>query len=98
MTYVYEILDASGSAAGVFEVEQGAGDPPLHTHPLTGQPVRLIHQPPYLAGQHNERRVRTQLNDSQKLEKLGFTRYEKDRASGHYHKTAGADTRAPEIF
>jgi hypothetical protein len=89
MTYVYQILNADGSEGGVFEVEQSAGDPPLRVHPRTGVPVRLVHQPPHLAGQHHERHVRAQLSDTEKLSQLGFTRYEKDRVTGRYQKIRG---------
>jgi hypothetical protein len=114
MIYVYQILDADGGDGGgdadggdggggngdggIFEIEQAAGDPPLEKHPLTGQPVRLVHQPPHLAGQHNERHVRASLGDSANLARHGFARYEKDRSTGRYHKTAGAGPGAPETI
>lgn len=98
MTYVYEIIAADGTVGGVFEIEQGANDPPLRTHPRTGQPVRLVPQVPHLAGQHHERLVRAQLSDPEKLSRLGFAKYEKDRATGRYHKTGGLDGFAPECF
>jgi hypothetical protein len=51
-----------------------------------------------LAGTHNERLVKAKLHDNAELSRLGFTRYERDGATGSYHKTAGGDPAAPKVF
>lgn len=96
--YVYQILQADGTDGDVFEIEQGANDPALTAHPVTGQPVRRVVQAPHLAGQYNERKVRAQVSNPDNLERHGFTRYEKDKVSGKYYKTSGRDPRAPEAI
>jgi hypothetical protein len=96
--YIYQVENADGSDGEVFEVEQSATAAALSVHPLTGAPVRRIFQAPHLAGAHNERLVKTKLHDSAELSRLGFTRYERDSATGSYHKTAGTDPSAPNIF
>ncbi|MDR3228854.1 MAG: zinc ribbon domain-containing protein [Puniceicoccales bacterium] len=96
--YTYQTVNADGTDGDIFEVEQSASDPALTAHPLTAQAVRRVHQAPYLSGQHNERRVRSELNDSEKLSRLGFTKYERDHATGQYHKTRGGNAAAPEVF
>ncbi|MDR2862551.1 MAG: hypothetical protein LBV54_01545 [Puniceicoccales bacterium] len=96
--YEYQILGADGSEVGRFEIEQSANAPDLTAHPLSGQPVRRVFQAPNLAGQYNERRIRARVKDPENLSRLGFTRYEKDKLTGRYHKTAGHDAHAPESF
>jgi hypothetical protein len=34
---------------------------------------------------------------NENVEKHGFTRYERDKLTGNYHKTAGKDRRAPDV-
>jgi predicted nucleic acid-binding Zn ribbon protein len=96
--YTYQLVNADGSDGAVFEIEQHADDPPLAAHPLTGQTARRVYPAPHLAGQYHERKVNAQLKDEKHLANLGFTRYERDKISGEYHKTAGRDTRAPDSF
>ncbi|MDR1497473.1 MAG: zinc ribbon domain-containing protein [Puniceicoccales bacterium] len=96
--YAYQLINADGSDGAVFEIEQHADDPPLAAHPLTGQAARRVYLAPHLAGAYHERKVNAHLKDGEHLAKLGFTRYERDKISGEYHKTAGKDTRAPESF
>ncbi|MDR2844882.1 MAG: hypothetical protein LBV28_02180 [Puniceicoccales bacterium] len=96
--YVYQTLNADGTDGDVFEIEQSAGDPPLTAHPLTGAVARRVFLAPHLAGQYNERRVRAQIGDADNLAQHGFSRYEKDKVSGKYHKTAGRDPRAPQTI
>lgn len=96
--YVYEILRADGTAGEIFEIEQPASDPALTTHPLTGEKIRRVFLPPNLTTQYGERGIRDKVSDADNLARLGFTRYEKDKLTGTYHKTAGTDSRAPESF
>jgi predicted nucleic acid-binding Zn ribbon protein len=81
--YVYQVLDPNGDGE-VFEVLQEMNDPPLTTHPETGQPVARV-----LAAPNAPRKALPgKLSDS-RLEKLGFTKYER-AGSGTYEKTAGS--------
>lgn len=96
--YVYQILNADGSAGGSFEIEQPANAPALTAHPLTGAPVQRVIQTAHIAGTHNERLTREKLNSASELSRLGFTRYERDNSTGDYHKTAGNDPDAPPTF
>jgi hypothetical protein len=36
--------------------------------------------------------------DNRRVEAAGFTKYEKDKLTGTYHKVAGKDARAPDTF
>ena len=85
----YRVITPDDSGE-TFEVEQAADAPTLKKHPLTGEPVeRLYEDAATLTLRHDSRRDRTTLS-SNHLAKHGFARYEKDPASGSYHKTAGA--------
>ncbi len=86
-TYVYEVILEDGDEGQVFEVVQKMSDSPLTHHPVTGQPVRRVIQPPNLPGQHTSAKESRRLSDSN-LSRNGFTRYEK-AGDGKYVKTAG---------
>ncbi|MBP9208505.1 MAG: hypothetical protein KBG28_31340 [Kofleriaceae bacterium] len=49
-TYVYEAIVPDGAPAPTFEFQQRMSDPPLTTHPETGQPIRRIMTAPNLGG------------------------------------------------
>jgi len=87
-TYVYEVLDASGNPGERFEVVQLMSDEPLATHPETGQPVRRVFVPFHVAGKHAPMKTDRNLADDKKLERLGFTKYEKS-GDGTYDKVVG---------
>jgi len=93
--YVYEEILEDGSEGDVFEIVQSMQDDPLKTHPETGCPVRRVYQAPNVVGKYSERAVNRTL-DPKRIEKAGFTRYEKDKSTGTYHKTAGKD--GPDTF
>lgn len=85
----YRVITADDSGE-VFEVERAKDLPALTKHPLTGDPVeRLYEDSPGLTLRHSSRRDKATLSPEH-LAKHGFARYEKDPASGSYHKTAGA--------
>ena len=96
--FVYCIVNPDGSDGATLEIEQPFGDAPLTRHPLTGEPLRRVLTPAGLVTRYGEGEIRRKVNDSRELEKLGFTRYERDPASGRYFKTAGTDPNAPESF
>ena len=88
-TYVYEVITDSGEPGERFEVVQKMTDPPLTQHPETGQPVRRVLFPPWIAGRFSPLRTERALKDDKKLERLGFTKYVRSD-SGGYEKAAGS--------
>lgn len=90
--YVYEILDADGTVVGQFETVQRISEPPLQTHPETGQPVQRIIQAPFIGGSWSEHSMHKSVSDDSKLDKLGFTKYVR-QSDGTYEKRAGKGPR-----
>lgn len=86
--YCYETITDDGSPGEAFEVLQPMSAPPLTQHPETGAPVRRLISAPYLAGEYNDRVVNNELKDNARLERLGFTKYER-RGKGIMERTAG---------
>ncbi|MBU0551486.1 zinc ribbon domain-containing protein [Myxococcota bacterium] len=83
--YTYEILREGEAPRETFEIIQKMSDPPLTTHPETGEPVRrLISAPRFLA-----RGMRGDSVNAETLARKGFTRYEKV-GDGTYERTAGS--------
>lgn len=95
--YVYETVNGDGSAGERFEVEQPMNDPPLTKHPLTGLSVRKVLTAPHLASKYTPGSTKAKL-DTKNVEKAGFTKYERDRLTGRYHKVAGRHSAAPDIL
>ena len=93
--YLYREIFPDGSEGDCFEVIQGMSDPFLKKHPKTGNPVRKVFAAPNLPNKYTEGATKAKLTD-ENVEKHGFTRYEKDRVTGDYFKTAGKDERAPD--
>jgi predicted nucleic acid-binding Zn ribbon protein len=87
--YTYEIINDDGSPGETFQVERRVSDPPLETHPETGQRVRRVFKPVNIAGQGSDLQLKSQLNDKN-LERLGFTAYRRN-GKGHYERTAGKE-------
>ena len=85
-----------GSDGECFEVVQRMADAPLTKHPKTGNPVKKIFVAPNLPTRYNEGATKQKLSN-ENVEKHGFTKYEKDKVTGLYHKTAGKDRRAPDV-
>lgn len=96
--FTYTILNPDGSDAGTLEIEQSLQDAPLTHHPLNGLPLRRKITSAGLVTKHGEGEIKRKTRDSQELARLGFTRYERDKSSGRYYKTAGSDPNAPESF
>jgi predicted nucleic acid-binding Zn ribbon protein len=86
--YVYEIITPNGQQGARFELRQSIHDPALTHHPETGEPVKRVIQPAFVAGSHSQMQISNKLKDNKKLEQLGFTKYEK-QGDGTYQKTAG---------
>ncbi|MFW6218431.1 MAG: FmdB family zinc ribbon protein, partial [Verrucomicrobiota bacterium] len=94
-TYLYQEILPDGSEGETFEAVQSMSEPSLKTHPKTGNPVRKVYSAPNLPTRYTEAATKSKLSN-ENVEKHGFTRYEKDKVTGRYHKTAGKDRRAPE--
>ena len=82
--YVYETLETGE----MFEVTQSMREPALTTHPDTGQAVRRVILPPNLGVKHTPGKEKGML-DNRNVEKAGFTKYERDKLTGTYHRVAG---------
>jgi hypothetical protein len=94
--YLYQEINSDGSEGDYFEVTQRMSDETLKTHPTTGNPVRKVYVAPNLPNRYTEAATKSKLTN-ENVEKHGFTRYEKDKVTGRYHKTAGKDKRAPDV-
>ena len=95
-TYVYQEILPDGSDGEAFEYIQRMADDPLLSHPKTGNPVRKVFHSPNVSNKYTEGSTKNKLTD-ENVEKHGFTRYEKDKLTGRYNKTAGKDKRAPDV-
>ncbi|MCC5847590.1 MAG: FmdB family transcriptional regulator [Verrucomicrobia bacterium] len=89
--YVYEEIESGAQ----FEVVQSMREAPLSTHPETGRPVRRVILPPNLGTKHTTGKEKKML-DNRNVEKAGFTKYERDKSTGTYHRVAG--NKGPESF
>jgi hypothetical protein len=86
-TYLYQIIETDGGEGAIFECEHPMQEALTH-HPESGHPVRRIYSPPNLAVRYTPGNTR-QLLSNENLERKGFTKYEKDKVSGKYHKVTG---------
>lgn len=93
--YVYEVIKANGSPGERFEIIQSMREQPLSHHPETAEPVRRVMLPPNIATRHTPGQEKRRLDNSN-LERTGFTKYEKDKVSGKYHRVAGKN--GPEVI
>lgn len=92
-TYVYEVIREDGQVGERFEMVQRMTDPPLTEHPETGQRVRRVIQPPWIAGKMAPMRAERALADDKQIERMGFTKYVKTEHG--YEKTAGSGPDLP---
>lgn len=97
-TYIYRVINPDGSDGEIFEIDQPATDAPLTTHPWTGQAVRREFTAPNLGTKYSAGEIRRKTKDKGFLESKGFTRYERDKLTGKYHKTAGTSKEAPDTI
>lgn len=87
--YQYEVLDESGEVVEIHEAEQGLNDPPLTVHPVTGEKMRrIIGAAPSLSLRYTDQATKSRLRED-KLKRSGFTRYERDKNTGRFHRTLG---------
>lgn len=86
--YIYQVIEEDGSTGFTFEWTQSIDEEPLTEHPLSGKPVQRVIQAANLGIKHSEQSQKRKFSD-QHIEKAGFSRYERDKLTGVYHKTAG---------
>lgn len=96
--FTYVVVNPDGSDGSALEIEQGVNDAPLTRHPLTGAPLRRVFSAPGLVTRYAENEMKRAVNDEKFFAERGFTKYERDPATGVYHKIAGTDPAAPETF
>jgi len=95
--YVYQEIRADGSDGELLEIEQPMSAPTLTKHPVTGAPLRRVYLPTAMASKYTPGQTKKKISN-QNVEKAGFTKYERDKLTGTYHKTAGTDPRAPDVL
>jgi len=95
--YQYQVILDGGIEGPVFEVQQPASEPPLTRHPVTGHAVRRVITAPNISTRYTPGREK-KLTETRNVEKAGFTKYERDKSTGLFHKTAGKDKNAPDIL
>ena len=93
--YQYYEIFSDGSEGEPFDVSQKINEPTLKVHPITGNPIKKYFSAPSINTQYSDKKTKKQLDPSN-LQQQGFTQYIKDKTSGKYHKSAGADPRAPD--
>lgn len=86
--YVYRKIKADGSDGEVFECEQSMHDAPLTIHPETGESVQRVYCSPHLTCKYGAGAQKSKLSNEH-VEKCGFTKYERDKLTGTYHRVAG---------
>jgi predicted nucleic acid-binding Zn ribbon protein len=94
--YLYQEILPDGTEGEIFEIMQRMSDPTLKVHPKSGNTLRKVFQSPNLGSKYALGATKSKLSD-ENVEKNGFTRYEKDKLTGRYNKTAGKDKRAPDV-
>lgn len=89
-TYLYQVIRKDGSEGELFEIEQSMSEPTLVRHPVTGEPVRKIFVAPNLVTRYGAGATKSRL-ENKNLERAGFTKYVRDKATGDYHRVAGRE-------
>lgn len=88
--YVYEEILPDGSSGERFEYAQSMCESPLQRHPTSGNAVRKILTAPNIAARYTAGQNAARL-DNKNLEAKGFTKYERDKLTGKYHRVAGKE-------
>ncbi|MGF1531733.1 MAG: hypothetical protein ACFCU4_10300 [Puniceicoccaceae bacterium] len=81
----YAVFDEGGNQVEVYEADQKIGDLPLERHPITGERMERLFDPPNLNVRYPEKTLKTKL-EPENLEKKGFTKYLRDPLNGTFHK------------
>ena len=88
--YIYEVINKDGSGSEQFEVRQPMSAPPLTFHPETGVAVRRVYLAPNIASRYTPGATKRKLSTGN-VERAGFTKYERDKLTGKYHRVAGKE-------
>lgn len=86
-TYLYQVIRDDSSEGEVFECEHSMNET-LEAHPVTGERIRRVYSVPNLGVRYSSGSTQKLLSNDN-LERKGFTKYEKDKVSGKYHKVVG---------
>ncbi|MDX2108841.1 MAG: FmdB family transcriptional regulator [Verrucomicrobiota bacterium] len=89
-TYTYQVINSDGSDGETFDIIQPMNASALTFHPELGVPVRRVYLAPSIASRYSPRTSKARL-DTKNVERAGFTKYERDKLTGVYHKTAGKE-------
>ena len=95
--YTYRVVHEDGTKGEYFEVEHSMTEPALTEHPITGERAIKVMKAPNLGIKHTEGATEKKL-DNKNVEKAGFTKYEKDKLTGKYYKTAGNNKNLPSTL
>ncbi len=88
--YIYQVSTDDGSEGEIFEFEQSMTAESLTKHPVTGQPIKRIYLPPNISKKYTPGQTKNKL-DNKNVEKAGFSKYERGKLTGTYHKVAGKE-------
>jgi hypothetical protein len=95
--YVYQEILEDGGEGELLEVEQPMSAKALEKHPITGRSLRRVYLPTTMNTKYTPGHTKSLLSEKN-VAKAGFTQYVRDKQTGTYHKTAGADPRAPDVL
>jgi len=87
--YTYRWLEGPHKGSLV-EIAHSAKEAPLAMHPETHHALKQVFVAPHLATRYTPGRSQ-KLLDNKNLEKNGFTKYQRDKLTGKYHRVAGKD-------
>jgi predicted nucleic acid-binding Zn ribbon protein len=86
--YLYEYILPDGSSGPEFEWIQSMKDDAFTKHPESGKKVRRLITSPNIASKYTPGQTKNKL-ENKNVEKAGFTKYERDKLTGQYHRVAG---------
>ena len=86
--YIYEVIRKDGKQGDRFEITQRMAENALTEHPETGKPVRRVITAAAIGTRFMDMNMERSMKDDTKLDKLGFTKYEK-MGNGKYAKKFG---------
>lgn len=94
--YLYRIVQPGleKESCPVVEILHGSNERLLND-PSSGLPLERVYTSPSLGGRYSERRNKRLLSH-ERIAKAGFTKYEREHASGRYIRTVGKE--GPESF
>lgn len=85
--YLYRTILEDGTEGDVFEWEHPMNETKSH-HPDNELPIKRVYVAPNLATRYTPGNTKKTLSNENIADK-GFTKYERDKVSGQYHKVVG---------